>query len=118
LKPLDESAHRVSRFRLAASASIEIHQVDVILAGLHMPGKDGYSFVNEHRARRPRGASTPVIAVSADAPGLINPGPSILFVDYLLKPVRYASAYCVSQRVNKSLTQTLRTIPPARSPLY
>jgi len=105
----------VPRFRLAASASIEIHQVDVILAGLHMPGKDGYSFVNEYRARRPRGASTPVIA---DAPGLINPGPSILFVDCLLKPVRYASAYCVSQRVNKSLTQTLRTIPPARSPLY
>jgi CheY-like chemotaxis protein len=105
LNPLDESAHRVSRFRLAASASIEIHQVDVILAGLHMPGKDGYSFVNEHRARRPRGASTPVIAVSADAPGLIN-------------RVRYASAYCVSQRVNKSLTQTLRTIPPARPPLY
>ncbi len=68
---------------------LESHQVDVILADLHMPGKDGYSFVNEYRARRPRGASTPVIAVSAYAPGLIDPSAAILFFDYLLKPVRY-----------------------------
>jgi response regulator of citrate/malate metabolism len=30
-----------------------------------------------------------VIAVSAYAPGLIDPSAAILFFDYLLKPVRY-----------------------------
>jgi CheY-like chemotaxis protein len=61
----------------------------VILADLHMPGKDGYSFVNEYRARRAVGASLPVIAVSAYAPDLVDPSAAILFFDYLLKPVRY-----------------------------
>ncbi|AMM17927.1 hybrid sensor histidine kinase/response regulator [Burkholderia sp. PAMC 28687] len=68
---------------------LETNQADVILADLHMPGKDGYSFVNEYRARRASGASLPVIAVSAYAPDLVDPSAAILFFDYLLKPVRY-----------------------------
>ncbi|KQR84353.1 histidine kinase [Burkholderia sp. Leaf177] len=73
----------------SALAWLETNQADVILADLHMPGKDGYSFVNEYRARRASGASLPVIAVSAYAPDLVDPSAAILFFDYLLKPVRY-----------------------------
>jgi signal transduction histidine kinase/ActR/RegA family two-component response regulator len=73
----------------SALAWLENNQADVILADLHMPGKDGYSFVNEYRARRAAGASLPVIAVSAYAPDLVDPSAAILFFDYLLKPVRY-----------------------------
>lgn len=73
----------------SALAWLETNQADVILADLHMPGKDGYSFVNEYRARRAAGASLPVIAVSAYAPDLVDPSAAILFFDYLLKPVRY-----------------------------
>ena len=54
-----------------------------------MPGKDGYSFAQEYRARRAPGASVPVIAVSAYAPELVDPGAAFCFFDYLLKPVRY-----------------------------
>jgi signal transduction histidine kinase/CheY-like chemotaxis protein len=73
----------------SALSWLETSEADVILADLHMPGKDGYSFVNEYRARREPGASVPVIAVSAYAPELVDPGAAILFFDYLLKPVRH-----------------------------
>ncbi|CDY76077.1 sensor histidine kinase/response regulator [Caballeronia glathei] len=65
------------------------NEADVILADLHMPGKDGYSFANEYRVRLAPGASVPIIAVSAYAPEMVDPGAAILFFDYLLKPVRY-----------------------------
>jgi CheY-like chemotaxis protein len=82
----------------AALAWLEANEADVILADLHMPGKDGYSFVNEYRARREPGASVPVIAVSAYAPDLVDPGAAILFFDYLLKPVRHEVLKSALQR--------------------
>ncbi|KND62253.1 sensor histidine kinase/response regulator [Candidatus Burkholderia verschuerenii] len=68
---------------------LRANDADVILADLHMPGKDGYSFANEYRARLAPGASVPIIAVSAYAPELVDPSAAVLFFDYLLKPVRY-----------------------------
>jgi two-component system, sensor histidine kinase len=82
----------------SALAWLEANEADVILADLHMPGKDGYSFVNEYRARREPGASVPVIAVSAYAPELVDPGAAVLFFDYLLKPVRYEVLKSALQR--------------------
>ncbi|MDR5828457.1 ATP-binding protein [Caballeronia sp. LP006] len=73
----------------SALAWLRANDADVILADLHMPGKDGYSFANEYRARLSPGASVPIIAVSAYAPELVDPRAAILFFDYLLKPVRY-----------------------------
>ncbi|SAL85532.1 two-component regulator histidine sensor kinase [Caballeronia choica] len=73
----------------SALAWLGSNEADVILADLHMPGKDGYSFAQEYRARLAPGASVPIIAVSAYAPELVDPGAAILFFDYLLKPVRY-----------------------------
>ncbi|SAL81129.1 two-component regulator histidine sensor kinase [Caballeronia terrestris] len=73
----------------SALAWLAANEADVILADLHMPGKDGYSFANEYRGRRGSGASVPIIAVSAYAPELVDPRAAILFFDYLLKPVRY-----------------------------
>ncbi|BAN25224.1 ATP-binding response regulator [Caballeronia insecticola] len=70
-------------------AWLRANDADVILADLHMPGKDGYSFANEYRARSAPGASVPIIAVSAYAPELVDPSAAVLFFDYLLKPVRY-----------------------------
>ncbi|SAK53324.1 two-component regulator histidine sensor kinase [Caballeronia pedi] len=73
----------------SALAWLRANDADVILADLHMPGKDGYSFANEYRARSAPGASVPIIAVSAYAPELVDPAAAVLFFDYLLKPVRY-----------------------------
>jgi two-component system, sensor histidine kinase len=73
----------------SALAWLGSNEADVILADLHMPGKDGYSFAQEYRARLAPGASVPIIAVSAYAPELVDPGAAVLFFDYLLKPVRY-----------------------------
>lgn len=73
----------------SALAWLRANDADVILADLHMPGKDGYSFANEYRARSAPGASVPIIAVSAYAPELVDPSAAVLFFDYLLKPVRY-----------------------------
>lgn len=73
----------------SALAWLRANDADVILADLHMPGKDGYSFANEYRARSAPGASVPIIAVSAYAPELVDPSAVVLFFDYLLKPVRY-----------------------------
>jgi two-component system, sensor histidine kinase len=73
----------------SALAWLRANDADVILADLHMPGKDGYSFANEYRARLAPGASVPIIAISAYAPELVDPSATILFFDYLLKPVRY-----------------------------
>lgn len=73
----------------SALAWLRANDADLILADLHMPGKDGYSFANEYRARSAPGASVPIIAVSAYAPELVDPSAAVLFFDYLLKPVRY-----------------------------
>ncbi|WP_250514949.1 ATP-binding protein [Caballeronia sp. INDeC2] len=73
----------------SALAWLRANDADVILADLHMPGKDGYSFANEYRGRSAPGASVPIIAVSAYAPELVDPSAVVLFFDYLLKPVRY-----------------------------
>ncbi|SAL11446.1 two-component regulator histidine sensor kinase [Caballeronia arvi] len=73
----------------SALAWLRANDADVILADLHMPGKDGYSFANEYRSRSAPGASVPIIAVSAYAPELVDPSAVVLFFDYLLKPVRY-----------------------------
>ncbi|KIG03632.1 ATP-binding response regulator [Caballeronia concitans] len=73
----------------SALAWLRAYDADVILADLHMPGKDGYSFASEYRARTAPGASVPIIAVSAYVPELVDPSASVFFFDYLLKPVRY-----------------------------
>ena len=73
----------------SALAWLRANDADVILADLHMPGKDGYSFADEYRSRIAPGASVPIIAVSAHAPELADPGATVLFFDYLVKPVRY-----------------------------
>ncbi|VXB26499.1 Hybrid sensor histidine kinase/response regulator [Burkholderia sp. 8Y] len=73
----------------SALAWLRANDADVILLDLHMPGKDGYSFANEYRSRIAPGASVPIIAVSAYAPELVDPSATVLFFDYLLKPVRF-----------------------------
>ncbi|WP_277185149.1 ATP-binding protein [Caballeronia sp. BR00000012568055] len=82
----------------SALAWLRANDADVILADLHMPGKDGYSFANEYRARTAPGASVPIIAVSAYAPELVDPRAAVLFFDYLLKPVRYEVLKSAVQR--------------------
>ncbi|WP_250535061.1 ATP-binding protein [Caballeronia sp. AZ10_KS36] len=73
----------------SALAWLRANDADVILLDLHMPGKDGYSFANEYRSRIAPGASVPIIAVSAYVPELVDPTATVLFFDYLLKPVRF-----------------------------
>lgn len=90
----------------SALAWLRANDADVILADLHMPSKDGYSFANEYRARSAPGASVPIIAVSAYAPELVDPSAAVLFFDYLLKPVRY--------EVLKSAVHRAVTVRPAR----
>ncbi|WP_206994993.1 ATP-binding response regulator [Trinickia mobilis] len=62
---------------------------DVVLVDLHMPDKDGYSFVAEFRERGGPSAGVPVIAVSACAPDSAANGESGPFFDVLSKPVHY-----------------------------
>ncbi|MDR5857271.1 ATP-binding protein [Caballeronia sp. LZ062] len=73
----------------SALAWLRGNDADVILLDLHMPGKDGYSFAHEYRSRTAAGASVPIIAVSAYVPELVDPSATVLFFDYLLKPVRF-----------------------------
>ena len=63
-----------------------------MLLDLHMPGKDGYAFIEAFSARDELAGRVPVIAVSAYVPERTDwqaqGGPS-LFFDCLTKPVHY-----------------------------
>jgi signal transduction histidine kinase/ActR/RegA family two-component response regulator len=68
---------------------LDLHRCDLVLADLHMPDKDGYTFVAELRERGSANAGVPVIAVSAYAPEPGAAGEDARFFDTLAKPVHY-----------------------------
>ncbi len=74
-----------------ALAWLDTHRCDVVLLDLHMPGRDGYAFVADFKARSGPAAGAPVIAVSAYAPDESDEagGKGNAFFDSLAKPLHY-----------------------------
>ncbi|TKC92650.1 response regulator [Trinickia terrae] len=68
---------------------LDTERCDLVLVDLHMPEKDGYSFLAEFRERGGTNTGVPVIAVSAYAPDSAGQGASGPFFDMLSKPVHY-----------------------------
>jgi len=65
----------------------EVHHPDVILMDVHLPGIDGFEALKRIRANKSI-ASTPVIAISADAMSAdIERGLAAGFDAYLTKPI-------------------------------
>jgi signal transduction histidine kinase/ActR/RegA family two-component response regulator len=82
----------------AALAWLDVHRCDVILLDLHMPDKDGYTFVADFTARQTPSGQVPIIAISAyapepDASGAVGP-----FFECLAKPVHYEVLRAAVQR--------------------
>ncbi|WP_118180258.1 hybrid sensor histidine kinase/response regulator [Paraburkholderia phosphatilytica] len=73
-----------------ALEALDFGHFDVLLLDLHMPGVDGFAFLERFHARDPDSMPTPpgvpVIAVSALAP---DGEDAAAFFDYLVKPVHY-----------------------------
>jgi two-component system, sensor histidine kinase len=73
-----------------ALEALDFGQFDVLLLDLHMPGVDGFAFLERFHALDPHATPTasdvPVIAVSAFAP---DGDDATSFFDYLVKPVHY-----------------------------
>ena len=85
-----------------ALAWFDTRHCDVVLLDLHMPGRDGYTFLAEFARRGGPSAQTPVIVVSAYAPeagavGEAGSG-SQPFFEALLKPVHYEDLRNALQR--------------------
>lgn len=68
---------------------LDSERCDLVLVDLHMPDKDGYSFIAEFRERGGPSAGVPVIAVSAYAPDSALNGEGGPFFEVLSKPVHY-----------------------------
>ncbi|HXZ10007.1 MAG TPA: ATP-binding protein [Paraburkholderia sp.] len=82
----------------AALGWLDGHRCDVILLDLHMPDKDGYTFIADFRARRTPSGQVPVIAVSAYAPEPDTSGATGPFFECLAKPVHYEVLRAAVQR--------------------
>ncbi|MFM0242156.1 ATP-binding protein [Paraburkholderia phytofirmans] len=88
-----------------ALAWLDAHRCDVVLLDLHMPERDGYTFLADFAARGGPSAGVPVIVVSAYAPepeaagkAEEGDGASQPFFDALLKPVHYEELRSALQR--------------------
>ncbi|MBN3847381.1 MULTISPECIES: ATP-binding protein [Burkholderiaceae] len=83
-----------------ALAWLDTHRCDVVLLDLHMPERDGYTFLAEFATRGGPSAGVPVIVVSAYAPEVVREGEggSPEFFEALLKPVHYGDLRNALQR--------------------
>lgn len=83
-----------------ALAWLDARRCDVVLLDLHMPERDGYTFLADFAARGGPSAGVPVIVVSAYAPDEDNDtyAGSRPFVEALLKPVHYEQLRSALQR--------------------
>jgi len=88
-----------------AQAWLDVHECDLILLDVHMPGLDGTEFAAELR-RRPRPPA--VVFVTAYAEHALTAF-ELDAVDYLTKPVRRERLQAALQRV----AQRLQARPPA-----
>ncbi|KXU88745.1 hybrid sensor histidine kinase/response regulator [Paraburkholderia monticola] len=83
-----------------ALAWLDTHRCDVVLLDLHMPERDGYTFLEDFETRGGPSAGVPVIVVSAYAPEVVREGetdaPAIF--EALLKPVHYEDLRHALQR--------------------
>jgi len=79
---------------------LDTHRCDVVLLDLHMPERDGYTFLADFATRGGPSAGVPVIVVSAYAPEVVQEGESgpPPFFDALLKPVHYEDLKNALQR--------------------
>jgi signal transduction histidine kinase/CheY-like chemotaxis protein len=84
---------------------LDRERCDLVLVDLHMPDKDGLSFIAEFRERRGPSMGVPVIAVSAGTldPAVSTDGP---FFDVLSKPVHYDQLREVVERARSAATQS------------
>ena len=83
-----------------ALAWLDARRCDVVLLDLHMPERDGYTFLTDFAARGGPSAGVPVIVVSAYAPeeAMEGDAASPPFFDALLKPVHYEELRSALQR--------------------
>lgn len=88
----------------AALAWLDTRRCDVVLLDLHMPERDGYTFLADFARRGGPSSGVPVIVVSAYAPDAGTAGNSEEahgsqpFFDALLKPVHYEDLRSALQR--------------------
>ncbi|MBB5428469.1 signal transduction histidine kinase/ActR/RegA family two-component response regulator [Paraburkholderia sp. JPY158] len=82
---------------------LDTHRCEVVLLDLHMPERDGYTFLEDFAARGGPSAGVPVIVVSAYAPEIARDdegggsgAPSVF--EALLKPVHYEDLKHALQR--------------------
>ncbi|NPT39149.1 ATP-binding response regulator [Paraburkholderia xenovorans] len=97
---MDFDAHTVANAD-DALAWLDARRCDVVLLDLHMPGRDGYTFLADFAARGGPSAGVPVIVVSAYAPDEgteDGAGSQQPFFDALLKPVHYEELRSALQR--------------------
>jgi signal transduction histidine kinase/ActR/RegA family two-component response regulator len=103
---MDFDAHAVSNAD-DALAWLDARRCDVVLLDLHMPDRDGYTFLADFAARGGPSSGVPVIVVSAYAPQADSAGNaggdgreagSAPFFDALLKPVHYEELRSALQR--------------------
>jgi CheY-like chemotaxis protein len=82
---------------------LDARRCDVVLLDLHMPDRDGYTFLEEFAGRGGPSAGVPVIVVSAYSPevregGVDEAGKPRPFFETLLKPVHYEDLRQALQR--------------------
>ncbi|SIT47875.1 Periplasmic sensor hybrid histidine kinase [Paraburkholderia ribeironis] len=98
---MDFSAHTVTDAD-DALAWLDTHRCDVVLLDLHMPGRDGYTFLADFAKHGGPSAGVPVIVVSAYAPeheaAADAESGAQPFFEALLKPVHYEELRNALQR--------------------
>ncbi|TDN63557.1 signal transduction histidine kinase [Paraburkholderia sp. BL10I2N1] len=82
----------------AALAWLDTHRCDVILLDLHMPDKDGYTFLEDFTVRHTPSGHVPIIAISAYAPEPDASGAAGPFFECLAKPLHYEVLRAAVQR--------------------
>ncbi|CAB3799256.1 Sensor histidine kinase RcsC [Paraburkholderia fynbosensis] len=81
-----------------ALAWLGTHRCDVVLLDLHMPERDGYTFLADFARRGGPSSEAPVIVVSAYAPEAGDGRGAQPFFEALLKPVHYEDLRRALQR--------------------
>ncbi|RKT21508.1 signal transduction histidine kinase [Paraburkholderia sp. RAU2J] len=81
-----------------ALAWLATHRCDVVLLDLHMPERDGYTFLADFARRGGPSSEAPVIVVSAYAPETGDGRAAQPFFEALLKPVHYEDLRRALQR--------------------